>query len=150
MTAEKQKILMIIRPAEGGMVSHLQALINNLAEDFAITLACPEKQAAKYSALPCEILSLPLASNLRPVWDAAVLPAVPLVKKNDFSIHARFKAGLLAKLSTYLKFLPADGTILPGQSAGCPEPVLAERCLSAGRRVILRFPAGWPANCTAC
>ena len=146
MTAEKQKILMIIRPAEGGMVSHLQALINNLAGDFAITLACPEKQAAKYSALPCEILSLPLAGNLRPVWDAAVFCRLyRLLKKNDFSlIHAHgFKAGLLARpLSRIFKIpclLTVHGDFLRAKLSRLPGAYMqAERCLS-------RWTAGYVA-----
>ncbi|HZK25483.1 MAG TPA: glycosyltransferase family 4 protein [Oscillospiraceae bacterium] len=99
---EKVHILLVVRPAVGGIREHLRSLITYLAADFTFTLACPQEQQADYAGLPCQVLPLPLSGKMRPLSDLqAMRQLVRFINTNSVHLlHAHgFKAALVARLA---------------------------------------------------
>ena len=110
----KRRILLLVRPAEGGMQKHLLTLLGNLTGDYLFTVACPAEQAEIYSRLPCRVIGLPLRGVLNPPSDWAVFcRLLALVRAEAIDlIHAHgFKAGLLARPLARLCCLPCLLTV---------------------------------------
>lgn len=99
---KKAHILLVVRPAVGGMYQHLNSLINYLQDDFTFTVACPKEQVNAYQELPCRVVGLPLLNGLNLYYDyQAVRELIRLLQSGSIQfIHAHgFKAGFIARLA---------------------------------------------------
>lgn len=96
----KPRVLQVIRPAEGGMFSHLCNLIKGLSDDFDFTVACPKEVAERLAGTGVRILTLRLGRHLSPARDlAAAARLVQAIRGGSYDfVHAHgFKAGLVAR-----------------------------------------------------
>ncbi|NLZ39322.1 MAG: glycosyltransferase family 4 protein [Firmicutes bacterium] len=99
---KKAHILLVVRPAVGGMYRHLHVLINYLQNDFNFSVACPTEQINAYQNLPCRVIGLPLLSGLNLYYDyQSVKQLICMLQSDSIQfIHAHgFKAGFIARLA---------------------------------------------------
>lgn len=97
---DKPKILILLRPAEGGMREHIRSIIDHLQNEFAFTVVCPPERAGDFAGLSCDVAGLPLSGRLDPVNDwRCVTRLCRIVKDSAFAcIHAHgFKAAFVAR-----------------------------------------------------
>lgn len=110
----KEHILLVVRPAAGGIREHLRSLITHLAADFTFTVTCPQEQRLDYEDLPCQILALPLTGTLTPLSDLrAMRRLVQYIRASSVQmLHAHgFKAALLARPAARFCKLPCLVTL---------------------------------------
>ena len=111
---QRAKILMLLRPAEGGMVKHVCTLIKTLSEKFAFTVACPREYIKFYRHLPCKLLEVPITGTFDLWRDLRALSGLhKVVAGGEFSLlHAHgFKAGLVARLLAGITGIPCHVTV---------------------------------------
>ncbi len=110
----KPRVLQVVRPVEGGIFIHLKNLLENLADEFSFTVACPRELAVKIKNSGTDVLALPLGKQFHPYRD--LLSCASLVKKvrsEKFAlIHAHgFKAGLIARPAARIGHVPCLVTV---------------------------------------
>ncbi|MGI6658252.1 MAG: glycosyltransferase family 4 protein [Dethiobacteraceae bacterium] len=142
---QKAHILLVVRPAAGGIKVHLRSLVKYLAADFNFTLACPQEQQRDYQDLPCRILPLSLSAAVNPL---SYLQAVRqlkqyIMKTNSVKLlHAHgFKAAFVARLAARVCKLPCLVTVhsefVQAQTA------LQSELYRTAERVLQRWTAGY-------
>ena len=140
----KPRVLMVLRPVEGGIRMHVKNLLAHLQEEFAFTVACPPERVVDFLDTGCEILPVPLSAGLSPIADLSAIKKIAVaLKASDFSlVHAHgFKAGLVARpASRYVK-LPCLVTIHGefAHAAGSPMAVAYRNV----ERLLARWSGGY-------
>ncbi|NLM52949.1 MAG: glycosyltransferase family 4 protein [Firmicutes bacterium] len=111
---QRAKILIILRPAEGGIVKHVNTIIKNLSGKFAFTVACPQEEAKFYRHLPCQIIEVPISGTFNLWHDLQALSCLRrAVDGGSYALlHAHgFKAGFVARLLSGFTGIPCLVTI---------------------------------------
>lgn len=134
----KPRVLMVLRPVEGGIRMHVKNLLAHLQDEFAYTVACPPERVADFVDTGCEILPVPLSAGLNPIADIIAIKKIAWVlKSRKFSlVHAHgFKAALVARPASRYVQLPCLVTVHGelAHAAGSPWTVIytnAERWLA--------------------
>ncbi len=102
------RVLMVVRPASGGMREHVLSLSSGLAErGHAVEVAAPAASDVAHAARNAgfEVHTVPIAGPLHPLEDPrAVVALRRIVRDGDFDlVHAHgFKAGFVGRLGNAL------------------------------------------------
>ena len=102
------RILMVVRPAAGGMKEHVLALSQGLVGDgHAVEIAAPAGSDVSAAAREAGFVvhEIPLVGPLHPMRDPQAISALRrvLVARDYDVVHAHgFKAGLVARLAVAL------------------------------------------------
>ncbi|MCR3922132.1 MAG: glycosyltransferase family 4 protein [Firmicutes bacterium] len=134
----KMQILLVVRPATGGIRTHIKAMVTYLAAEFDFTIACPSERMADYHALPCHVRGVPLTGCIDPVADLRTMRELAqIVQAGSFQmIHAHgFKAAFVARPVARFCKIPCLVTLhsdfAQAQSSRLPEfYVVMERILA--------------------
>lgn len=111
------RVLLVVRPARGGMRQHLLTLARGLiGEGVAVGVAgpCGEPLLAELAALGCLVYDLPLSASLRPMEDLrAAARLARLLRREQYDlVHAHgFKASLPGRLGAALAGVPVVYTV---------------------------------------
>ena len=112
---QKQKsIFYVIRPAEGGMRGHLQALLDHFRSEMEIYLAAPEPYPLEIPLHSERLLNLPCEAGLNPVADLHALRLVyrTLRRTAPALVHVHgFKAAQIGLPAASLAGIPALITV---------------------------------------
>lgn len=135
---KKPRVVLVVRRAEGGILTHVQQLLAGLQHEFTCTVACPPEAAGHYLDIAGDVLPVPLLNSFHPLKDAKTVKILYsyLAARKASLVHAHgFKAGLVARPAAMLAGVPCLVTI-HGDFAGAGTRktgkayYLAERLLS--------------------
>ncbi len=122
----KRRILTVVRPAEGGIRTHVLNLLRHLQSDFHFTVACPPEQVSVFENTGCDVIAVPLSGRLHPYFDIQSAKQLSrMLRSQKYGLlHAHgFKMALLSRpVSRYCKvpcLVTIHGDLAHGGTAKC-------------------------------
>lgn len=111
---EKPRIVLVVRRAEGGIVTHVKQLLDALNQEYYTAVACPPETAGHFAGLAGEALPVSLRDTFHPATDARAVKMLYsyMAAKKASLVHAHgFKAGLVARPAARLARVPCLVTV---------------------------------------
>ncbi len=110
---QKPKVLLVVRPTEGGIGKHIVTLSTGISKYFAVAVACPQHSplAEKLRSSCVKVLPLPLAGTIAPRQDFLALKMlVEYMRSLRISlVHSHgAKAALIARPASIFAGVPVS------------------------------------------